>query len=66
MEPYFKGLDPFAEGTFTCNSKSCLYNQYGRCIYNIAPIQIQAGRACHEELLQDYYECMADYEEGRY
>ena len=69
MEPYFNGLNSFAEGTFPCErreGKSCLYSQDGRCIYNIAPIQVQSSRACYEELKQDYYECLADYEEGWY
>lgn len=64
MKPYFEGLDSYSEGTFDCDREGCFYHQYGRCIYNIAPIKIRTSRGCYEELMQDYYDCMADYEMG--
>lgn len=63
-EPYFKGLDSYAESTFDCEVEGCFYNQHGRCIYNIAPIKIHQSRSCYEELERDRIECEHDYDEG--
>lgn len=62
-EPYFKGLNENEEITFICNGYSgCLYKQNGRCIYSIAPIQIQNSKACYEDEKQAGIEAMMDYE----
>lgn len=34
---------------FECHESGCVYNDSGTCIYNIAKIQINYCRACHEE-----------------
>lgn len=62
---YFKGLDAYKDGTYNCNdNKGCLYNQNGRCIYNIAPIQQRISRACYEVLRQVEIEAELDYMDG--
>lgn len=51
-EPYFKNLNAFDENTSPCNGyKGCLYKQQGRCIYNIAPIQVRSSKACYYDEL---------------
>lgn len=42
----------------------CIYMEQGRCIYNIATIQVRVSRACYSEELQAYYDAQADYELG--
>lgn len=50
LDPYFKGLDENADGTFGCDGyPGCLYLQNGRCIYNIAPIRQDISRGCYED-----------------
>ena len=67
---YFKGLDSFAQGTYDCDgyNGSCLYNQDGRCIYTIAPIQQSQSRSCYEDIRMadilagdDYYDLTLGY-----
>lgn len=48
-------LDNYAEGTYNCEEKGCLYNQDGRCIFNIAPIQQSNARVCNQ-IYYDYPE----------
>jgi hypothetical protein len=58
---YFQGLDEFAKGTYDCDLKACLYNQNERCIYNIAPINQEPTRVCHEDIRMADIESMHDH-----
>lgn len=58
------GMTTFSEGTFACSNSLCNYNDCGRCIYNVARLQIRVGKACYHELCQDEIECEADYAQG--
>lgn len=59
------GMTPYSPRTFECVDKpGCLYCIDGRCVYNVARIQVMVSRACYEELRQDEIECEADYAQG--
>lgn len=47
-----EGMDEYSPGTFDCTEyPGCLYEENGRCIFNIASIKQRTARACYEELL---------------
>lgn len=50
-----KGKTQYSEGTFECTTgyTGCLYCIDGRCVYNVATIQIPTSRACHEDIMTD-------------
>lgn len=57
-----KGKTEWSEGTFVCNDyPGCQYQKNGRCIYNVARLQIRIGRACYDDLVQDENEMRLDY-----
>ncbi len=59
------GKNEFSEMTFPCSDyPGCLYQKNGRCIYNVAKVQVRVSRACYEELRQDEIECELDYLDG--
>lgn len=59
------GKNEFSEMTFPCNDyPGCPYQKNGRCIYNVAKLQVRVSRACYEELRQDEIECELDYLDG--
>lgn len=57
-----KGKTEYSNGTFECDDyPGCHYQQNGRCIYNVARLQIRIGRACYDELVQNEIEAELDY-----
>lgn len=59
------GKTPFSQGTYSCENSGCFYNSGdGRCVYNVARLQIRTGRECYEELRQSEIEAEADYALG--
>lgn len=58
------GKTSFSEGTFACDNVCCCYNESGRCVYNVARLQVRNGRACYEDLRQAEIEAELDYADG--
>lgn len=58
------GKTAYSEGTFPCDVEGCCYHSCGRCIFNVARLQIRIGRACYEELREAEQEAYLDYLEG--
>lgn len=56
------GMTPYSDGTFDCDEYTgCQYNIDGRCIFRVARLQIEYGRACHEDVVQNEVEAYLDY-----
>ena len=50
------GKDQYSEGTFDCDQyKGCIYNNNGRCVFNVSSIQQKMSKACyHDDKLCDW------------
>lgn len=59
------GMTPYSPGTFDCDDyQGCQYNSGGRCIYQVARLKIEIGRACHQDIVECEIEAEADYAMG--
>jgi hypothetical protein len=61
-ESYFKNVDRLSKNTFACTEYGgCLYQDNGRCIYNVAPVKDPTSRACNQSEREYECECNNEY-----